>query len=473
MSMFNNIYIKNYKCFKDSNSLELAPLTILCGVNSSGKSSIINSLLTLKQSYDDISVTNSLKLNGPYVKNGTYADIINDCSAEKELIIGVSYDLERSAGFTSEEVSSSRYSISAYKNLARLYGTEEKIIHVDLSNTIAAHNSNGNTLSAQYIRISYDNFESVIEFVGNKKKNSYCIYAIQFPYEDKKINIRIDNAQCYFENFTFTSGYAKQYSTDIENINIGIVFSDLATICRSIMLLFKNLQYITPLRVYPQHAYVLDEESNTVGISGEYTPLMLKKYANRDVWFSEAPTSDALSLNMAKIKFKNVVNSWLTYIGLGNYTIKYADESLKINIDGHSISNVGFGASQALPILVGSILQSLDGCLILEQPEIHLHPRAQMNMADFLIASAMSKRELIVETHSDHIINRVIRRAMESPEINRNIKIYFIENGRSELVRIDPVIGAVIENENFFCQFATETEKIVTTGISNSMRQQE
>lgn len=108
MSMFNNIYIKNYKCFKDSNSLELAPLTILCGVNSSGKSSIINSLLTLKQSYDDISVTNSLKLNGPYVKNGTYADIINDCSAEKELIIGVSYDLERSAGFTSEEVSSSR-----------------------------------------------------------------------------------------------------------------------------------------------------------------------------------------------------------------------------------------------------------------------------------------------------------------------------------------------------------------------------
>ena len=200
---------------------------------------------------------------------------------------------------------------------------------------------------------------------------------------------------------------------------------------------------------------------------------MLKKYANRDVWFSEAPTSDALSLNMAKIKFKNVVNSWLTYIGLGNYTIKYADESLKINIDGHSISNVGFGASQALPILVGSILQPLDGCLILEQPEIHLHPRAQMNMADFLIASAMSKRELIVETHSDHIINRVIRRAMESPEINRNIKIYFIENGRSELVRIDPVIGAVIENENFFCQFATETEKIVTTGISNSMRQQE
>lgn len=57
--------------------MNLAPLAILCGVNGSGKSTIMNSLLTLKQSYEDNSVTNAMKLNGPLVKNGTYWDTAN------------------------------------------------------------------------------------------------------------------------------------------------------------------------------------------------------------------------------------------------------------------------------------------------------------------------------------------------------------------------------------------------------------
>ena len=78
--------------------------------------------------------------------------------------------------------------------------------------------------------------------------------------------------------------------------------------------------------------------------------------------------------------------------------------------------------------------------LCLEQPEIHLHPKAQMAIADFLIAMAVSDRGVIVETHSDHVINRIVQRMMEDPQIAKN----------------------------FFTQFASETERIMFTGYNNS-----
>ena len=75
-----------------------------------------------------------------------------------------------------------------------------------------------------------------------------------------------------------------------------------------------------------------------------------------------------------------------------------------------TIADVGFGVSQLLPILVIGLRSGRASLLILEQPEIHLHPRLQANLADFLLTLAASGRRIIVETHSDHFINRLRRR---------------------------------------------------------------
>lgn len=110
--------------------------------------------------------------------------------------------------------------------------------------------------------------------------------------------------------------------------------------------------------------------------------------------------------------------------------------------------------------------------LLLEQPEIHLHPKMQMRMADFLLSLAMQDKQVIVETHSDHIINRLVRRALESNKFYDKIQIYFIDKNDEgfsfkENITIDPVDGALCENENFFYQFASETEKIIDAGYKN------
>ncbi len=96
MGMLKSISLENYKCFDklkvdNKEELEIAPLTVLCGVNSSGKSSIIKSLLMMKQSYEDNTASNYMVFNGKYVDNGSFSEILNDKSKENKFTISDSF----------------------------------------------------------------------------------------------------------------------------------------------------------------------------------------------------------------------------------------------------------------------------------------------------------------------------------------------------------------------------------------------
>ena len=69
-----------------------------------------------------------------------------------------------------------------------------------------------------------------------------------------------------------------------------------------------------------------------------------------------------------------------------------------------TIADVGFGVSQLLPILVLGLRSDESAILMLEQPEIHLHPKSQANLADFLLTLIEQGKRVIVETHSDHFM---------------------------------------------------------------------
>ena len=76
MGMLKSISLENYKCFKKLDNFKVKPLTVLCGINSSGKSSILKSILMLKQSYSSFSNSNSLSLNGDFTNNGMFSDVV-------------------------------------------------------------------------------------------------------------------------------------------------------------------------------------------------------------------------------------------------------------------------------------------------------------------------------------------------------------------------------------------------------------
>ena len=98
-----------------------------------------------------------------------------------------------------------------------------------------------------------------------------------------------------------------------------------------------------------------------------------------------------------------------------------------------SLSDVGFGVSQVLPVITMLMSAPEGSIILLEQPELHLHPNAQAALADLLIEVAESRKlQLIVESHSEHIVRRMQRRIAEaSPAFAtpENIKMYYCQPG--------------------------------------------
>ena len=95
------------------------------------------------------------------------------------------------------------------------------------------------------------------------------------------------------------------------------------------------------------------------------------------------------------------------------YQLGIRPEGVKQNLD---LTSLGVGVSQVLPAIVMGLLAPKDSVLIFEQPEVHLHPKVQSVLGDFFLAIVQCGKQCIVETHSEHLINRIRRRIAESSD---------------------------------------------------------
>lgn len=484
--MLKSISLKNYKCFKELEKIKISPLTVLCGVNSSGKSSIINSLLLQKQSYEDNSISNNMKLNGEYVKCGRFNDISLKRNGDT-ITLSIFYELEKPKQFNRNGKKQSKYDITAFKNLAKIYSVYN-IERFQLSSSISLEQYNekksvdDNILHEQEISINVvcSNGNSINSSIKLKKLrnqiNQYTVSLKNIPDGDtgKIIEyVELHNASCYFENFNLINAFSSSISP--KGTHVSGLLANVYLIFKMNAMQFKNVHYLTPLRVYPQRNYILDYETEDVGLSGEFTPYIMHKYKDASIDGFLPPKDNTISISRNKHNFTTCVQDWMNYLNFGDYSLTNTLETIQLNIQNYNVSNVGFGVSQVLPIIVSGLIKQENELLLLEQPEIHLHPTAQMCMADFLISMAVNNKGVIVETHSDHIINRIVRRMMEDDKIKENVKIYFVEqddDGISTIedVVVDSVRGVLTDNENFFTQFASETEKIVRAGFNNKLK---
>jgi predicted ATPase len=119
------------------------------------------------------------------------------------------------------------------------------------------------------------------------------------------------------------------------------------------------------------------------------------------------------------------------------------------------ITDVGFGVSQILPVLALCYYAPEGSTLILEQPEIHLHPRVQAGLADVFIDAAKTRAvQIIVESHSEHLLRRLQRRIAEEQFLADEAALYFAEtkDGESRLTTLELDLFGAIKNwpEGFF-----------------------
>jgi predicted ATPase len=132
---------------------------------------------------------------------------------------------------------------------------------------------------------------------------------------------------------------------------------------------------------------------------------------------------------------------------------------------------VGVGVSQILPVLVMGLHSEPGSVLLMEQPELHLHPAMQQKLGDFLLACARSGRQVIVETHSDHLVTRLRRRIAEddSDAVLNLVGLVFTErrDGRTSFSHLEPNRFGGFDDwpEGFFDESSTDSQRLLEAGI--------
>jgi predicted ATPase len=186
----------------------------------------------------------------------------------------------------------------------------------------------------------------------------------------------------------------------------------------------RKLFYLGPLREFPRRVYVTSGQApQDVGTKGER--------AVDALWFSHRSQSKRIRQIEAEVRdwfeqFGVASNISLAPLGSTNYyRVLVVDPYTGVKAN---LADIGFGASQTLPIIIESFLAPPDSCLLIEQPEIHLHPKAQSILGDlFIKASQEYHRAFIIETHSEHILARIRRRIAEGKIDSESVAIYYFE----------------------------------------------
>lgn len=513
--MLKKFDFQNYKAF-DQGSIELKPITILLGANSSGKSSLLQLLLLFEQTLNsERGYESALKLNGKYTTLGETENIFKNKDLGKTLSFSFEIEFDSLHDYFREIRNLKRYierdideiyyefkKIES-KLLSGDYRFRERVLSNDtnflnrikeikkIKKEVLKNYPKENTLFEElsteyeierllsenprlkrvfnkelneYIE-AYQAIENLVnlkirkflikyEVCYNKKRNTIDISALSIKNEnDLLIGYKIEHNKGHRKNI-LTSDFinnrilnkyrikfgrntnfdtldliSKEQSEDILRYNRvypgGSIFCSM--LVKFINIFSNNLHrsfndsrinYISPLRAFPKRYYFLDESnvsSSLDSIDGDNLTEILKK----------------------EHLLTQKVNKWLNNFGLSVSVedVKEVIHRLKITQNGLNldITDVGFGISQVLPIIVQGFLSKNESITIIEQPEIHLHPKMQAELADLFIDIITSdvnenNKALLIETHSESILKRLRRRIAEGKISSEDVAIYFIHS---------------------------------------------
>ncbi len=403
--MFAAFSVKNFKSIRDSGKIEVKPLTIFIGPNNSGKSSLLQFLLVLKQTIEatDIESPFSTRKREGLVDIGGYEDFI----FKKERKNSLSFKLyfERETNIETESVI--RY------NQDEIY---LDTFTIDLDGKTIKINSRGeveqNIISDELLS---EIVEKSIALIGERslfRKERFCYVPSSSRYDIGYVLDMYVHGKSARPNEMIEEDISK-YSYALDGL-ILLQYELLTT--------FRNLFYLGPLREHPQRYYfITGEKPLHVGTKGERAVEVL------------------YITNRTSTQVFQKVNSWFKKLGFGEVSIKPLTESLyALNVThptikkGHqnlevNIASVGFGASQILPVVVEGFYAPENAIIIIEQPEIHLHPRLQAEMGDLLMDIAKTGKRLIVETHSEHVLLRIQRRIADGSLAKKDVAVYYFE----------------------------------------------
>ena len=430
--MLTRLIFTNFKSWPEAD-LECGRITGVFGTNSSGKTSLLQFLLLLKQTKDATDRATTLALNGGLVELGTMRDVIHRHDDSSSITWGIRFDLDHTLALSDSSVAQ-RTAIVKSQSLAlgASVGIQDQ---APISRGIAYRLRDmkfslepKKNKAAEFDLVAKDLSPaggSVADFSFKRAKGR--AWGLPGPIKSYAFP---DQARTYFQNAGFLADLETAYEKQLDRI-----------------------YYLGPLRDYPRRDYLWARSRPTdVGKKGEQAvDAILAATAagetrNLRPWAHHRPFQEMIAHWLREMgliegfKIEEIApgsNRWQAKVR----TRKGASEVL--------LTDVGFGVSQVLPVI--TLLQYVPegSTVLLEQPEIHLHPLAQAGLADVIIQAATHRKvQVILESHSEHLLLRLQRRIAEEQIASDDVKLYFCDapRGKSTLTPLEVDMFGNIQN---------------------------
>ena len=358
--MLSWLDLRFFKCFEHLR-LPLAPVTLLTGLNASGKSSVLQALVMLHQTMREHEWATRLALNGASVRLGSMLHVVDEVFGRRHF----------------------------------------EITLVDGEDTVSW------------------------VFAGDRREMSMAVQRVSV------------------NDLTIKSPESLRYLLPPE--------AGLAASASSLSRRLRGLTYISAERVGPKEAYVLEDPhvADVVGPQGENAVSVLH-------WGRDEPVLAELALPDAPAsRFRQVEQRMRTLFPGCTLELQQAPRANVVTLglrisddtDFHLPGHTGFGLTQCLPIIISALAASKEDILLVENPEIHLHPAGQAMMGAFMADVARAGMQVVVETHSDHVLNG-IRRAVKSGCLSADqVAVHFF---RPRMGNQTQVLSPVMDDDGNF-----------------------
>ncbi|MER2598366.1 MAG: AAA family ATPase, partial [Caldilineales bacterium] len=411
--MITELQIKGFKSWQDTGRLRIAPITGLFGVNSSGKTAILQMLLLLKQTIETTDRSRVLFLGDErsYVDLGTFYDILYGHTVPEAIEFDLRWTLPKPLDISDPEGKPGNKLFSAgqlrlasqieiTENDARVNQFYYETTSADVLYRFGMARQNGKNGDR-----SKQNYELIAEGLTPKRPQGR---AWPLPAPVKSYHFP-DQVNAYYLNMGFLGSLVLEFEK-----------------------LFKHLYYLGPLREYPHRSYVwAGDAPEGVGNRGELAipALLAARERGADI---------KINKRRKRVSVDERIAQWLRDLGLiedfrlAPVAPNRKEYEVLVRRSAGSpevlITGVGFGVSQILPVLTLCYYAPEGSTLVLEQPEIHLHPSVQAGLADVFIDVVKTRGvQIILESHSEHLLRRLQRRMAEEAISPDDTALYFVD----------------------------------------------
>lgn len=368
-----SVRLINFRCFRDTGDVPIRPLSVIFGRNNAGKSSLIHPFLLLRQTLDRPEFGERLNMRGPLYPAGAYSDIVHQHQARTNIVM--EFGIRMSTGKDEAHV--------------RLeFGSDEpqppRLVSLQIcpAGAPVVEVRRGRGRGGPY-ELHIDG-----EALGGERAANFRFAANEFlpligpePLRPGRPSPRREQARKVAR--LILQGFAQE---------------------------LLSVRAVGPFREQPTRRYDYQgRPAEAVDLRGETVV--------------HALIDDTMRRGKHRRSLLTALNRWLARVGrVRLMPLRRISKTTRLyelrmrDLDSGRWANfadVGFGIGQALPVLVEGLRTPPSGVFIVQEPEIHLHPDAQLAMADYLVDLARSGRTVIVETHSEAVLLRIRRAAVE------------------------------------------------------------